>query len=104
MILDEEDRAYFLNKYKRTGDRRYILQMLSDNQEATDTRLKYNACKMQLDVLNEQIKNIQEKCPHPSEALLIKNKSNTGNYDPSADCYWKEMHCLACDKRWIEDQ
>lgn len=104
MIFDEEDRAYFLKKYQRTGDPRYIMQMLGDNPEASETRLKYNTCKIQLDVLNQQIKELQKNCAHPREVVLVENKSNTGNYDPTADCYWKEMHCLACDKRWSEDQ
>ncbi len=29
--------------------------------------------------------------------------SNTGNYDPSADCYWTDFHCRTCGKRWHEE-
>lgn len=36
-----------------------------------------------------KLKNIQDSCPH---------KSNTGNYDPTSDCYWIEYFCYDCEK------
>lgn len=29
--------------------------------------------------------------------------SNTGNYDPSADCYWTDFHCRTCGRSWHEE-
>lgn len=47
-----------------------------------------------------RIKAIQEECPHPEHALKAKHGANTGNYDPTVDCYWTDYHCTICDKRW----
>lgn len=52
--------------------------------------------------LNDQLKELQSLCPHPD--VTKKYKGNTGNYDPSADCYWIEWHCPDCGKYWITDQ
>ena len=41
-------------------------------------------------------------CKHPN--LEKTHKSNTGNYDPSADSYWIEFKCPDCNKFWMEDQ
>lgn len=43
----------------------------------------------------------QSQCPHGD--VTKTHKSNTGNYDPSADCYWTDFHCNDCDKRWSEE-
>lgn len=51
-----------------------------------------------------KIMDIQAGCPHPIEHLYVEYKSDTGNYDPSEDSYWKECHCKWCDKKWWEDQ
>jgi hypothetical protein len=50
-----------------------------------------------------KISIIQEKCSHPEEALLKEHGSNTGNYDPSVDCYWTNFHCKLCLKSWSEE-
>ena len=31
------------------------------------------------------------------------HKSDTGNYDPTQDSSWTELHCTLCDKKWVED-
>lgn len=49
----------------------------------------------------KQLEQLQESCPHIN--LQSVNKSDTGNYDPSADCYWKEHKCHSCGKFWTED-
>lgn len=41
-------------------------------------------------------------CQHPSATRTAR--ANTGNYDPSADCYWYEFRCPDCGKFWTEDQ
>jgi hypothetical protein len=45
---------------------------------------------------------LQEACPHPDATK--EPKANTGNYDPSSDCYWYDCHCPDCGKFWTEDQ
>lgn len=47
------------------------------------------------------IKEIRNKCPHKN--VIEKFGGSTGNYDPSNDCFWKEVHCIDCDFREILD-
>jgi FtsZ-binding cell division protein ZapB len=55
----------------------------------------------EIDVAKEKIEKIQNDCPH----LNVNKKygGSTGNYDPSNDRYWTELHCPDCDKRWTVD-
>ena len=55
-----------------------------------------------IDTNHNSLKMLQDKCTHPD--VTKEYKSNTGNYDPSADSYWINLHCPDCDKRWREDQ
>lgn len=61
--------------------------------------LKAEIAKVEL-----RIAAIQKECIHPGSARQSKNRANTGNYDPSCDCYWVEHRCLLCDKFWTENQ
>jgi hypothetical protein len=54
-----------------------------------------------IDYWNKQKTSFQSQCLH--ENVTKTHRSNTGNYDPSADCYWTEFICNDCDKRWSED-
>lgn len=54
--------------------------------------------------LDQELINIQEACLHPKDYLEKKANANTGNYDPSSDCYWYDCHCSLCDKYWREEQ
>ena len=47
-------------------------------------------------------KKLQDLCTHP--VATENHRSNTGNYDPSADSYWIEYKCPDCDKFWIKEQ
>jgi hypothetical protein len=58
----------------------------------------------QISNLYKELKQIQKECSHPKSCLEKEAKSNSGNYDPSADRYWYDFHCTLCDKRWSEDQ
>lgn len=49
-----------------------------------------------------ELDKLQNVCQHPTPDK--KHKGNTGNYDPTADCYWIEYRCHDCDKRWIVEQ
>jgi len=42
-----------------------------------------------------------ESCDH--ENAMKKHFSNTGNYDPSNDCYWTEFYCPYCGRKWTVD-
>lgn len=48
--------------------------------------------------IDREIRDIQEACPHP-DAISVA-RSNTGNFDPSHDCYWTEFLCPHCGKQW----
>jgi predicted GNAT superfamily acetyltransferase len=49
----------------------------------------------------EKIRIIQENCPHKD--VVTVHKGDTGNYDPSQDCYWTENKCPDCTKYWRVD-
>ena len=48
-----------------------------------------------------KINKLRDTCPHPGATK--EHKSNTGNYDPSCDCYWTEFRCPECGKFWRVD-
>lgn len=53
--------------------------------------------------LKLQLHYLQNKvCKHPIASKIPR--SNTGNYDPSADMYWYEFKCPDCGLYWTEDQ
>ena len=52
--------------------------------------------------LHGKITELQETCRHDN--LTYKCGGSSGNYDPSADCYWIDWHCEDCGKRWTTDQ
>ena len=56
---------------------------------------KVERIQMEFDVL-------QLECTHVND--VQKYRGNTGNYDPTADCYWIVHTCSDCGKRWITDQ
>lgn len=58
----------------------------------------------QIEVLQNRIKKIQDECNHPHACVDKKYDGSSGNYDPTADCYWINHHCQLCDKRWTTDQ
>jgi hypothetical protein len=58
--------------------------------------------KEEINSLWSKIDRIKDKCKHLFVDTVLK--SDTGNYDPTQDCYWKEMTCLTCEKQWNEDQ
>lgn len=45
-----------------------------------------------------RIVECQSECSHAN--TTSDHKSNVGNYDPSADCYWTEHTCQDCGKHW----
>jgi hypothetical protein len=65
--------------------------------------------RREADKINKKIREWQHRkdilqmtCQH--EKVKKIPRANTGNYDPSQDCYWYECHCPGCDKFWMEDQ
>lgn len=49
-----------------------------------------------------RLADLQALCRHPNAEKIAR--SNTGNYDPSADAYWYDCRCPDCGKFWMEDQ
>ncbi len=58
--------------------------------------------KNEIDKLNKKIALIQSECSHPPSARDSKPGASTGNYDPTADCYWVDHTCGLCQKKWTE--
>lgn len=52
-------------------------------------------------LLDRLIEQIQKECPHTNAQK--KHRADTGNYDPSSDCYWTEFTCSDCGKMWSEE-
>lgn len=50
----------------------------------------------------QSLYELQDECTHP--AAVKKHGGSTGNYDPSADCYWTDWKCPDCGKRWTTPQ
>lgn len=56
----------------------------------------------QINELQRQLRNHQDKkCRHLKATGI--HRSNTGNYDPHADCYWISCYCPTCLKHWSVD-
>jgi hypothetical protein len=59
---------------------------------------KKDAIKRRIKKAEQELADLQEICKHT--VAIKRHGSNTGNYDPHADCYWTDFHCPECDKRW----
>lgn len=62
------------------------------------TRLKAQAARIQ-----DRIKSVQDACPHPAGRVQYSYQANTGNWDRGDDCYWTNIFCGLCEKRWTVD-
>jgi hypothetical protein len=67
-----------------------------------EIRKKWESIDRREDRLASELAKLQSTCKHPN--IEKKYKSNTGNYDPTADSYWIEFKCPDCRARWNEDQ
>lgn len=67
-----------------------------------EIREKWESIDRREDKLASELAKLQSTCTHPN--LEKTYKSNTGNYDPTADSYWIEFRCPDCRARWNEDQ
>lgn len=67
-----------------------------------EIRRKWESIDRREDKLAKELAKLQTLCTHPN--VKKTHKSNTGNYDPSADSYWIEFVCPDCCKRWTEEQ
>lgn len=50
--------------------------------------------KEKIKVLENQLKEIQETCPH--ENAIVQKKIDTGNLCKNDDTYWVEVKCQDC--------
>lgn len=55
----------------------------------------FEQLKISLEQARKNIKEFQDKCGHKNAKIIFK--SNTGNYDPSSDCYWITVECDDCE-------
>lgn len=63
---------------------------------------EYDFVKSKLAYWNNRLNELQNACSHPKEHVVTKYGANTGNYDPSADCYWTDNKCQLCGNWWRE--
>jgi len=65
-------------------------------------RERYEEISKRLAAVEFELLTLRDNCEHSFADR--KACSNTGNYDPSANCYWYEFRCGDCGKFWREDQ
>jgi hypothetical protein len=58
--------------------------------------------RKRVSLISKSIEKLRAICQHPNATK--KHGSNTGNYDPSADIYWIDVHCPDCGKIWQTEQ
>jgi hypothetical protein len=70
----------------------------------TVTQIKRKRITIQnkINLLREQLGELQNLCKHPN--VEKKYGGDSGNYDPSQDCYWIDWNCPDCGSRWTTDQ
>lgn len=71
------------------------------NQKQKQIADSHNRLLKRQATLTAALQALQEECKHPNAEK--KYGSNTGNYDPSADCYWTDFRCHDCGKVWTVD-
>ena len=59
---------------------------------------KADRIQKQIVELQVELRTHQSKCKHKRATYTYG--ANTGNYDPSSDCYWIDFRCPTCQKRW----
>jgi hypothetical protein len=52
--------------------------------------------------IKKQLLDLRTECTHPN--VILKHGANTGNYDPSQDCYWIDHHCPDCGLKWTREK
>lgn len=67
---------------------------------AVDIKTRVRQLKNIIKDSHDELSDHQEFCTHSD--VTKQSGGSTGNYDPSADCYWVDYHCNICDKRWTE--
>lgn len=67
-----------------------------------EIRNKWNSIDRREEKLAKELAKLQTTCTHP--VVEKTYRSNTGNYDPTADSYWIDFHCPDCRKRWRKEQ
>ena len=60
-------------------------------------RDKIKELRSQISVLNNELSTVQGSCTHG--VAYYEYGANTGNYDPSEDCYWVDCYCVSCGKK-----
>lgn len=71
-------------------------------QKKSKIRLEVAKLDQQIDELWQQREVLRTRCRHLH--AVAKYGANTGNYDPTQDCYWIDFHCHDCGRHWTEDQ
>lgn len=80
------------------GLRRLTMMAVRGCRVSKATRLRE-----QIDALQQELSRHQERCKHRWAHRTYKLRGNTGNFDPTQNCYWTEYSCALCLKRWDVD-
>ena len=66
-----------------------------------DGKSRIQIIKQQIENLQKELKTEQDNCLHKN--VMYETGANTGNYDPSSDCYWNDVQCIDCGKHFRFD-
>lgn len=72
------------------------------DQESCEMREEILAAMAKLQEARNLVVELQELCPHTH--IIVKARSDTGNYDRSDDSYWFEGSCTICNSQFRYDQ
>lgn len=65
---------------------------------------KYKVKKEKIaEKLNNELKEIQTLCKHPTEYVIKQHTASLDNWCKSDDCYWTEFFCKYCGLNWKEE-
>jgi hypothetical protein len=65
-------------------------------------RRKVDKIQLKIALLYDQIRMIQDFCPHTNVEKIPH--SNSGDYDYATTEYWYDITCSDCSKKWREPQ
>lgn len=71
------------------------------NVELQITDPTINAILEQISELYKVLEILRKNCSHSKKK--IEYSSNTGNYDPTQDCYFEHHICLICGNREFKE-
>lgn len=74
----------------------------AEDVQFAEQRAKFMQLREVLITAKTELLQFQDKCEH--KYVMIRAKSDTGNWCKDDDSYWLEIECKCCESCWNEDQ